>query len=246
MSDYPFAAERLEKLAAIESRHFWFAARRRLTGRLLRTYLHGLSLPVLDVGCGTGSTVQALLDLGYRAVGVDLRPEGLLALRSRIPGAALVQADVTRLPLASGTFGGALLLDVLEHVEDAVLLAEVRRVTVAGATLVAAVPAMPWLWSYRDKDAGHLRRYTRNSFTAALENAGFEIREMHFYQCLLFPLAVASRLMGRNGPRLRDLEESAGGLLNEILKRVNLAEVRLGERIRWPWGLSLIAACRRR
>ena len=246
MTDYPFAAERLEKLAAIESRHFWFAARRKLTGRLLRTHLDGKSMPVLDVGCGTGSTVQTLLDLGYRAVGVDLRPEGLRAVRARIQDAELVQADVTRLPLASGAFGGALLLDVLEHVDDGALLAEVRRVTAARSTLIAAVPAMPWLWSYRDKDAGHLRRYTRDSFTTALQSAGFEIREMHYYQCLLFPLAVASRLIGRTGPRLRDLEESADGPLNEILKRVNLAEVRLGERIRWPWGLSLIAACRRR
>jgi hypothetical protein len=69
------------------------------------------------------------------------------------------------------------------------------------------VPAMPWLWSYRDEDAGHLRRYTRRRLNRLLVGAQLRVREMRYYQCLLFPLVAVTRLFGRKRPGLRDFEE---------------------------------------
>ena len=72
---------------------------------------HGGTGPrVLDVGCGTGKSLEPLLedDPALEAVGVDAVPEMLERARVRLGDrAALVAADMTRLPLL-GSFDAAL------------------------------------------------------------------------------------------------------------------------------------------
>ncbi len=189
--------------------------------------------------------LETLIRQGYRAVGLDLRPEGLYATHQALPRSWLLQAEATQLPLRDNVFDAVMLLDVLEHAEDQVLLAEVRRVLRPGGLAVIAVPAMPWLWSYRDKACGHLRRYTRQRFLGLLADAQLQVQEVRYYQCLLFPLLMITRLLGRRGPGLRNFEERPRSILNAILSWINRVEVRLGDVVRWPWGSSLVVSCRK-
>lgn len=57
---------------------------------------------LLDVGCGSGVTVQYLRERGYSASGVDLSARLLQAGRQRAATLPLFQADAAALPLASG------------------------------------------------------------------------------------------------------------------------------------------------
>lgn len=241
MTPSAFDAERLAQLGRIEREHFWFTARRRLVLQLLTTYAPGKQEPILDVGCGTGFFLRVLANQGYHMVGLDQRPEGLDAIRTQLPGALLMQGDATDLPFAAGDFGAVLLLDVLEHTEDQRALAEAARVLKPGGVAIIAVPAVPGLWSYRDQAAGHRRRYTRQSLTHLMAGAQLTIRDVRYYQCLLFPLVAGARLLGRRSPGLRDLEDRPLPALNALLTRINDMEVRVGDRIRWPWGSSIIA-----
>ncbi|PKL48936.1 MAG: hypothetical protein CVV42_08045 [Candidatus Riflebacteria bacterium HGW-Riflebacteria-2] len=61
---------------------------------------------ILDIGCGPGFMLKALLDAGASDVtGVDLSASMLqAAVRSRVREALLVQADVARLPLMPAAF----------------------------------------------------------------------------------------------------------------------------------------------
>ena len=53
---------------------------------------------VLDVGCGTGKSLEPLLEEGFRGVGVDVVPEMLAVARRRLgPSVPLVAQDMTRL-----------------------------------------------------------------------------------------------------------------------------------------------------
>lgn len=237
-----FRADRLARLAAIEEDHFWFGPRFALVERLLNRHRPAPGALVLDVGCGTGALLEPLRRRGYRPLGLDVRPEGLASVRARDPNAWVVQAEADRLPLRSESVDAVLALDVLEHVDDRAVLAEVARVLRPGGLLVASVPAYPWLWSRRDEDAGHLRRYGGRSLERVLREAGLVPRELLRYQCLLFPLVAASRLAGRRGPAVRDLEDAPPRFANRALGAVNRFEVRLGTRVRWPFGSSLVAA----
>ncbi|GAA1106838.1 class I SAM-dependent methyltransferase [Kitasatospora arboriphila] len=68
-----------------------------------------LSAPVLDVGCGPGRLVAALLGLGVPALGVDLTAAAVARTR-RIGGLALRRSLFDRLP-GEGRWGGVLLAD---------------------------------------------------------------------------------------------------------------------------------------
>ncbi|HEY0005136.1 MAG TPA: class I SAM-dependent methyltransferase [Pyrinomonadaceae bacterium] len=244
--NYGFSAERLERLAEIERWHFWFVGRRALIDKLLAVHLKMPGATVLDLGCGTGLMLESLTLRGNLAIGLDLRPEGLAATRRDLPAARLLRADATSLPLADASCDAILLLDILEHLDDRALLKEVKRTLRPGGLLVLTVPALPWLWSYRDLAAGHLRRYRRGELCALLEESGLRIQEMRYYQCLLFPLVALTRLGGRRGPAARDMEERPISFLNSLLTWVNRLEVKLGQLIRWPIGSSLVAVCRKR
>ena len=57
---------------------------------------------VLDVGCGFGTTLAALVDAGARAVGVDISTPMIDAAHERVPEATAFVADVQTEPLEPG------------------------------------------------------------------------------------------------------------------------------------------------
>ena len=240
-----FNPERLKRIARMESEHFWFVGRR----AVLQRWLRRIALPaeglMVDAGCGTGWTVRWLADQGFHVMGVDLFMDGLRGSKSHMPSLTLVQGDARRLPLRAGSVSAVLLLDVLEHLEDHEALQEAQRVLRPGGWLLLSVPALPWLWSARDREAGHRRRYTATMLRDRLREAGFHIVDMRFYMFLLFPLILVSRWAGRYRPGFQRFEERPSRWLNRLLLQGIRLEVALGRWIQWPWGSTLLAlACK--
>jgi ubiquinone/menaquinone biosynthesis C-methylase UbiE len=198
---------------------------------------------ILDVGCGTGWMSETLSRQGYRVTGLDLHPDGLRATRRAIPDAMLVQGEAHHLPLEDGSWEAAILLDILEHVDDRAVLRELRRVLRPAGAAIITVPALPWLWSHRDEIAGHRRRYTRRQLRQLITESGLELREMRYYQFFLLPLVLVARVFGKRSPELCQLEERPLPVLNRALTWINRFEVSLGELIPWPWGSSLVVVC---
>ena len=74
----------------------------RWTGKLLeRARAAGLAGDrLLDVGCGTGLSFAAMLDLGFEVTGCDISPAMLARARERTGGrATLLEADMRELPV---------------------------------------------------------------------------------------------------------------------------------------------------
>ncbi len=185
--------ERLSRLLQLEHFHFWFVGRRALIARLLDRHLKDKSRLILDLGCGVGAMLEMLTQQGHLVVGLDIRPECLHFVRERLRSASVLQAEASHLPLKDNSLGAVMLLDVLEHLNDEAALMEVRRVLEPRGMVVITVPAMPGLWSYRDRAAGHIRRYTHSQLSSLLVNSEFRVQEMRYYQFLLFPLVWISR-----------------------------------------------------
>jgi SAM-dependent methyltransferase len=217
---------RLEKLRKIESWHFWFVSRRELVASLLRRELRD-GETLLDVGCGTGTNL-ALASEGVRRIGIDIHIEEL----SR----GMMQGDAMSLPLRSESVDVVLALDVLEHVDDDAMFAEVARVLRRGGRLIATVPAMRALWSVRDDAAGHQRRYDRTMVRELVMRHHFTIRELRGFQFLLLPLLLLSRVTRRKSLAARDFEDAPPRWLNRLFLAVNRMEQRF---FRPPIGSSL-------
>ena len=129
--------DEIRRSAALEERHWWYAARRAMVRRELRGLEPGRAL---DVGCGMGGNTAVLRDLGWSAVGLDYSPASVEAARAR--GLTLVRGDARRLPFPDATFDLVLSTDAWEHVDDhEAVAAEAHRVLSPGGTLFVAVPA---------------------------------------------------------------------------------------------------------
>jgi SAM-dependent methyltransferase len=89
--------------------------------------------PVLDLGCGSCSTLKLLAGLGFRELsGVDLRlPPGAARLPFR-----LREGDLTHAPFPDGAFALTLSISTIEHgVDLAAFFGEARRLLVPGGLL---------------------------------------------------------------------------------------------------------------
>jgi SAM-dependent methyltransferase len=221
----PFRPDRLASIAAAEDVHPWFVARRELVAGLVGRHRPSGSARIVDVGCGTGRTLTAVTRPGDEATGLDL-----LAGQAHAAGGRddLVAADVRDLPLPADTADVVLALDVLEHVEEDDLAArELARVAAPGGIVIVTVPAHPWLWSYRDDDAGHVRRYTRTGLVTLLTGAGLRPRQVAWFAGATLPPLALVRFVARSSRRARDLEEApGGGPVGRLVGRVLRAEAR--------------------
>jgi len=236
----------LRALAEIEDTHFWFRGRRVLLFRLLARELRRPHRHILDAGCGTGRLLADLHALGHDVAGVDSLPDAVRRSRRACPDAVVREGSAIDLPFEDAAFDGVVALDLLEHVEDDGRAAsELVRVLTVGGWLFVSVPAGPRLWSFRDVDAEHRRRYTRRGLRDLLVRAGLEVERLTAYQFALYPVLAAARIVGRNSPRMRDREERPRGVVNSLLGAVNVGEAWLAPFVSWPWGTSLVAVCRK-
>lgn len=179
--------------------HPWWAARARLAVSLLQQEKVDPPAALIDIGCGWGVNLQALESSGYRVLGLDASREILELIDG--PDRHLVQADLTQpLPAAHGQYAGGLMLDVLEHLDDdRAALRRVAPLIEPGGTLIVSVPALPELFSEYDEIQGHRRRYTRESFRAAFDGSGFDIKALQWWGAWMVPVLKAMRQRGGTG-----------------------------------------------
>jgi SAM-dependent methyltransferase len=151
---------------------------------------------VLDAGCGSGRTTEALRRAGYDAVGVELSHTAL----SLAPAAAFPRircAVDAPLPFRDATFDAVYCAEVLEHLFDpALAVSELHRVLRPGGKIVASVPfhgrlknlliAAAAFDTHFDPRGQHIRFFSRRTFRKLFEGAGFR--------------AIASRPIGRFWP----------------------------------------------
>lgn len=188
-------AEQYALHADIETRHWWFAARRRIVKRLIER----LSPPsrdtvVLDVGCGTGANVAAFTD-GYACRGMDSSPDAIEHARSRFPAVEFAcETDFTRRTDWLERANVVLLMDVLEHVEDDFLfLSQMLAPLAPGAKVLITVPADGRLWTAHDESFGHWRRYDLERLAATWHGLAVGERLLSGYNARLYPVIRAVR-----------------------------------------------------
>ncbi len=232
----------------VDGRHWWYRGRR----RIIRAELDRLPLPqdarILDAGCGSGRTLEELVDYGQVA-GIELDEDAAEVARAREVAEVLV-GRLEELPWPPDTFDLITCLDVIEHTpDDRATLRELRRVGKPGGFLLVTVPAYQMLWSRHDEANHHYRRYSRRSLREAAVEGGWAIaRISSFNSLLLAPAAIVRlsqrRLGSRNG-YTNDLELGPTWL-NDALEqplRLEAGWLRWGGRL--PAGLSLLAVLRK-
>jgi SAM-dependent methyltransferase len=189
------------ELADMMNRHPWWRARARLALAFLAAADIMPPARVLDAGCGSGASLEALERRGYAVTGLDISRKALERI-DRVDR-MLIEADLTRCQApAIEPFDAVLLLDVIEHLDDEkVVLHALSGLLKPGGLAVISVPARPDLLSEFDRIQGHRRRYTPGSLASIFAATGLEVREILWWGYVMVPaLRFQRRGKSRSGP----------------------------------------------
>ncbi len=236
-----------DRMAALQANHWWFVARR----RIIRDQIRQMRLPdnatILDAGCGPGANLAMLSEFG-EVTGMEMdsdarahaRKTGLEVLGGHLPDGA---------PFSPGSFNLIGAFDVIEHIEDDQgAVAGIRTLLKPDGVFLATVPANPWMWSSHDTHHHHFRRYTKTSFKKLIEQAGFEIERMTYFNTFLYPVAAAVRLTRNafaNSDKGISDDRMPSAAVNTILTAIFSAETPVLSVMNMPFGVSLMVKARR-
>jgi ubiquinone/menaquinone biosynthesis C-methylase UbiE len=240
------------RMAKWEETYWWHLGRL----RIIETYLrHALKKrksvkgdpKILNVGCGTGGTIDALEKLG-EVDNVDISDDAIRFMKQRgyeritkVNGIALPFRDK-----AYDIVGG---FDVLEHIEEHEdALREWKRVLKDDGAIVITVPAYQWLWSDHDVSLFHKRRYTTILLESVAKNAGLKVEKKSYAIVFSLPLVVGFRTLNKLTGRKVDSETSyvdvpkwVNGLFTQFLYQ----EATMHRVLSFPMGTTVIATLRK-
>lgn len=151
------------------------------TGRHLRGIVTNLVKDldydtVLDVGCGQGSMLEALMPLKPQAhyTGIDFSDGALNVARQRAPGAEFAAFDVLQGALDK-RYDLVLCTDVVEHIEDDVTA--IRNIAAMTGKYLIVSTLQGTMRPYEYK-VGHYRNYAKGELQAKIEANGLRVRRV--------------------------------------------------------------------
>jgi len=200
IADDNMAEDILVELAGLVGRHPWWRARASLTLALLDRLGVRPPAPVLDAGCGWGTTMEPLERRGYRVIGMDISRRTLERLDR--PGRALAEADLTKpLPPDVPRSDAVLALDVIEHIDDDRQAVErLGQLARPGGVVIVSVPALPDMFGEFDAIQGHRRRYLPETLRSAFKDTGLAVEQVFWWGEWLVPMLRRQRGKSKAGP----------------------------------------------
>ena len=230
-----------DRMAAHDSTHWWYRARRDILADYL-TREGGLPARarVLEIGCGTGHNLPMLARFGdVDAIEIDPAARGFASERLGKPVGDAPLPELTGVD--RGSYDLVAVLDVVEHIEDDVAaLRAMRGCLKPGGKILITVPAHAWMWSAHDVVNHHHRRYSKSTLRQAIESAGLRPRKLGYFNSLLFPLAAAARVAGKLTGREDSDDSPPPEPLNKAFETVFRWERHLVGRVPMTPGLSII------
>lgn len=191
---------------------------------------------VLEVGCGPGFLSLELQSMGFNLTAIDRDPRAVEYAKKR-GVASVIPMDASQTSFKDEAFDAVIFSDVLEHIPNqSAFLNEIHRILKSDGRIIFSVPAEKKLWSRHDISLGHYRRYSRQDVVTLLENHGFRIRKLRYWNSFLYPLILIHRRLFKTAD-MHDLRRL--GFLNPLLYHVLRLEIYLPF---LPFGTSLVGA----
>lgn len=140
---------------------------------------------VLEVGAGIGTMTLALTAAYPASAITSIEPDPALypLLAKRVEGTTATPSTLSTLELDPGDgFDTLLYVNVLEHIEDhAGELRRAHSLLRSGGKIGIIVPAIPGLYGSLDAKTGHYRRYRKQALAKLVEQAGFVVTDLHYF-----------------------------------------------------------------
>ena len=210
---------------------------------------------ILDIGCSSGYTLRLLRRRMPRAtlLGADYVRRPLEKLGAAIPDLPLFQFNLADCPLQNESVDAAVLLNVLEHIEDdRRAIEQVYRILRPRGVVAIEVPAGPHLYDIYDRRLMHYRRYRLRELADLMRRTGFEVvKASHLGFFLYAPFRVAK---WRNRRLDRAPAETQQAVINGSMRLLGhspalhsllAVERALGRWVSYPFGIRCIVVGRK-
>lgn len=256
MTDAPriFSEEYYQRMRLLEEGAWWNAGMRDIASSLLTTVeLPGKGM-LLDVGCGSGQTMEwfARNHPEWETSGVDISPDAVAAAQKA--GLPVVIGSATMLPFSDRFADLVITFDVLQHLPlpagDAEALAEMKRVLRPGGFLLIRTNCQSYPPTV-DDPANAFRKYQPSLLEQRMRDAGFDVVLMSRANALLGLAEIPRELRAtkREGRGYHGILAAAPvnrGLVYSAKRKVLRTEgTMIAAGARLPFGRSILALCRK-
>ena len=223
-------------------------AKRELVFQLWKKYqprgIENQHIKLLDFGCGTGVLQEQFEErFNIKSFGIDTSEKAIDYCKKR--GLTKVKIfNGKKIPFQNNSFDLVTAIDVLEHIKnDSGSLKEINRVLKKSGLAILLVPAHPKLWSTRDINLQHFRRYSKGELENKCLKAGFKLittKNVDFAIYFLFSLIhkLAPKVEGI--AKLKMDSASTNIIFNEIMFIYEQIENKLQNLVIFPVGLSIL------
>ncbi len=233
-------------LAKFNTTHWWILARRKIVHHVISTLHLPKNSKILEVGCGMGGNLSMLSEYG-QLYATDMSEKAVAYSKSLNITNNIETGFLPEEPAFKGKiFNLIVAMDVIEHIDDDIgSLQQLYTQLDEGGKILITVPAFAFLWSSHDEHAHHKRRYTKPTLFNAIDDAGFKIDYVSYYNFWLFPLVLCVRMLSKLFKKQYDSPQSnlkeTNPIVNYILEKIFASERFFIPKASFPFGVSLIA-----
>ena len=236
----------LVQLSELEDTYWWHVAKRQMVTKLVEQHFPAPN-GLVEGGIGSCRNLLTFQERGYDVTGFDISEQAVEYGKAKGIENVAVHDLGQPWPVAEGSQGAVVLLDVLEHVEDpALVLSHARKILKPDGGVVFTVPAHPWLFSNWDERLGHYRRYTTEMLEEQAKAANFKVEWMTYWNAWSLPVAIMMRTVERMRKQDRVPEfPHVSPALNRMLLGFAKCERWWMNKMKVPCGLSLVGVLRK-
>lgn len=206
----------------------WFRHRNNCIASVVRRFPP--SGPIIEIGAGNGYVARRLADEGFPTIVLEPGPTGAHNARVGRQIDDVICATLEDADFKTASLSAVGLFDVLEHIEDDhAVVRQLARVVRPGGLVYLSVPSPPWLFSVKDVDAQHFRRYSTAQLAALFSDAFHMEYITYMFATLTLPTLLLRALPFRLGlakPRTSESYaaehapgSSSGGVMSWLFDR---------------------------
>jgi len=235
--------ELFDEMYKVETQHWWFVARRKIIAGVIDGLSLGPDPKIMDAGCGNGDNLEFLSKYG-ELTAIETDDTALKRAQSRQMGKVVKGELPDNFPADINRDNDLIvLLDVLEHIDDdEKSLSILRNWAKNEAALLITVPAYQFLWTKHDELHHHKRRYTAKQLKKIIEDNGWKVNYISYFNSFLFPLALLDRFKEKLFPSSEvDGLKVPNRYINCLFEKIFSLESGILGRYSFPFGLSIIA-----
>jgi ubiquinone/menaquinone biosynthesis C-methylase UbiE len=246
-------AHEYDTMRLVEDRYWWYRVLRQMTvDEVACDFADRAKAHILDAGCGTGGTLDALRrrNPDWDLTGCDISALAIEHAQAR-GFEKLLACSVESIPVPDESQDTVTCLDVLYHegVDEDRSMQEFRRVLRKGGRLVMNLPAFECLRGQHDVAVNGARRYTKKQVRELHSRNGFTVERVFCWNAWLFPVVWAWRQISKRLPSART-ESAKSDLalppewLNSAVGAIAAADAKLCCFLGSPVGTSVFSVAR--